>query len=136
MHRGRLIGGAILALALLPGCVSRKLFLRSEPPGATVFLDGQWAGTTPYEEELPAWGTRRLELQLDGYERVDTDLELSTPWWDWFPLDMISAAMPWTIHADREFGFTLVPAPPLDTSWDAVEKAAARVRASQPETQP
>jgi len=135
MHLGRLAIGAAL-LALLPGCVSRKLFLRSEPPGATVFLDGQPAGTTPYEGEIPAWGTRRLELQLDGYERVDTDLELSTPWWDWFPLDMLSAVMPWRIEADREFAFTLVPAPPLDSSWDAAEKAAARVRAGQPETQP
>ena len=142
MHPARLASGVraaialLVALSLLPGCVSRKLFLKSDPPGARVLLDGRPAGETPYEEDIPAWGTRRLELTLPGYERVDTDLELSTPWWDFFPLDMLSALAPWTIHADREFTYTLAPATPPDLGWDAAERAAQRVKAGPQEPQP
>ena len=38
----------------------------SEPPGATVLVDGNVAGTTPVELELTA-GERQLELTLDGH---------------------------------------------------------------------
>jgi len=127
---------AFLALlALLPGCVSRKLFLQSEPSGATVVLDGRVAGTTPYEEEIPAWGTRRLQLLLPGHEPFETDVSLDTPWWDHWPLDMFSAALPWTLRADYRFAFPLHPAAEADLGWDAAERALQRVRAATAETE-
>ena len=133
MRAGRLaFSAAVLALALLPGCVSRKLFLRSAPPGAAVILDGQRVGTTPFEQEIPAWGTRRLELQLEGYETLALDLELPTPWWDWWPLDMLAAAAPWTVRRDYSFEFTLSPAQAKDLGWDAAEQALPHARAGVP----
>ena len=141
MHLGRLaIGAAVLALAL-PGCVSRKLFLRSEPPGAAVILDGQRVGTTPFEQDIPAWGTRRLELQLEGHETLRLDLELPTPWWDWWPLDMLAAVAPWTIRRDHSFDFTLASAPAPDLCWDVAVQALEHARAgvppaAHPEAQP
>ncbi len=124
---------AALALAaLLPGCVSRKLILRSQPPGATVWLDGVQMGTTPYEEELPAAGTRSLELHLAGHETLRTDLPLPRPWWDTWPLDMLAAAWPWTLRAHYAFDFTLAPAAPAEDSWEAAERALQHARDSAP----
>lgn len=124
---------AALALAaLLPGCVSRKLFLRSQPPGATVWLDGVQAGVTPYEEELPAAGTRRLELHLAGHETLRTDLALPRPWWDTWPLDMLAAIWPGTLESRHAFEFTLAPAAPPEDSWEAAERALRHAREAAP----
>jgi hypothetical protein len=136
MHLGRLaIGAMALAALALPACVSRKLSLRSEPSGAAVILDGQRVGTTPYEEEIPAWGTRHLELELEGHERLAVDLELATPWWDYWPLDMLAAVAPWTVRRDYDFAFELAPAAAPELSWEAVDKALQRAQRG-PEPQP
>ena len=136
-HASRGAALAVLLAALAAGCVSRKLFLRSDPPGATVILDGRVAGTTPYEADIPAWGTRNLELRLPGREPVVTDLSLDTPWWDHWPLDMFAAAAPWTIRVDREFAYTLAPAATPDLGWGAAEQALQRARAAgAPEPRP
>lgn len=126
--RGLLVA-ALLAAALLPGCVSRKLFLRSEPAGAEVWLDGRRVGTTPYEEELPGWGTRSLELRLEGRETLRTELALPAPWYEWWPLDLLAAVWPWTLEAHRGFDFALAPAEPGAEDWAAAERAYAEARA-------
>jgi hypothetical protein len=126
---------ALVLAALLPGCVTRTLTLRSDPPGATVILDGRVAGTTPCEAPIPAWGTRSLELDLAGYQSLVTDLPLDTPWWDHWPLDMFAA--PWPIHVQRDFAFTLQRTVALDLGWDAADEALAHARAAQaPEPKP
>jgi len=126
-RRGLLLA-AVLAAALLPGCVSRKLFLHSEPAGAEVWLDGRRVGATPYEEALPAWGTRDLELRLPGHAPLRTHLALPAPWYEYWPLDMLAAAWPWTIEAHRSFTFTLQPAVAEAQDWDAAERAYERAR--------
>jgi len=132
--RTRALVAALALAALLPGCVSRKLFLRSQPPGATVWLDGVQVGVTPYEEELPACGTRSLELHLPGHEPRRTELALPRPWWDTWPLDMLAALWPWTLEAHHAFEFTLAPAAPPEDSWEAAERALRRARAAAPRT--
>ncbi|GBC92648.1 hypothetical protein HRbin15_01124 [bacterium HR15] len=52
-----------------------SLSVSSKPPGATVYLDGQAVGVTPYEgfHELPS-GKKEVAilLKLDGYENYET----------------------------------------------------------------
>jgi hypothetical protein len=129
---------ALLAV-LLPGCISRKLFLKSDPPGATVILDGQVVGTTPYSEDLPAYGTRHLVLEAPGHARLEADLELDTPWYEWWPLDMFTELLwPWTIHDHRYFEFTLEAQAqaqaqePVPGDWTAAEETLRRVREARP----
>jgi PEGA domain len=131
MMAARNVAGLVLA-ALLPACVSRTMYLSSEPPGATVILDGRRVGTTPYEEAIPAWGTRRLELELAGHERFATDLQLETPWWDHWPLDMFSAVWPGGLHVERRFDFALQALAEPDLGWDAAERALDRAHADEP----
>jgi len=123
----------LLAL-LLPGCISRKLFVRSEPAGATVILDGRPVGTTPYEEELPAYGTRRLVLELPGYERLERDLPLPTPWYEYWPLDMVTdLLLPFTVEDHRHFSFVLAERQPAADDWAAAEAEWKRAKAARPE---
>jgi hypothetical protein len=113
--------------ALLPGCVTRTLFVDSDPPGATVWLDGEKAGTTPYEAPFPAYGTRHLELDLAGHQRLEADLDLSTPWYEFWPIDFIAELLwPPGVDDERRFAFTLQPANPAADDWAAAEEAAQR----------
>jgi hypothetical protein len=43
------------------------LVIESRPVGATVFMDGQAIGVTPLSLPDQAPGTRRIRLQLDGF---------------------------------------------------------------------
>ena len=60
------------------GAAGAYLTLRSQPPGAKVFIDGGEVGVTPLNRhELPP-GAHKLSLLLDGYEEVAGDIELSS----------------------------------------------------------
>jgi hypothetical protein len=121
-----------LALALaLPGCVSRKLFLRSEPAGARVILDGRAVGVTPYEEEVHTYGTHVVELELDGHARRRELIELPLPWWQVFPLDIVTdLLLPFTIHDDHAFDFELLAVHPEEGTRADADAAFARLRAA------
>lgn len=51
----------------------QALIINTDPPGATVALDGQPRGHTPFAGEL-SLGAHRLELTLAGFETVSRDL--------------------------------------------------------------
>ncbi len=53
-----------------------RVTINSEPPGATIYLDGREfgeVGQTPHDMRLPA-GEYLLELELDGYETLETTI--------------------------------------------------------------
>jgi hypothetical protein len=55
-----------------PGTVGRfigVLVVDSRPSGASVFVDGRLAGTTPVEVSSVDAGSHALRLELDGYRR-------------------------------------------------------------------
>jgi hypothetical protein len=121
---------ALALVAVLPGCVTRKLFLVTDPPGARVSLDGRIVGTTPYSVEFLSYGTRRLELELDGHARRVEPLDLELPWWQVFPMDLVTDLLvPWTIEDERHFSFTLDPVDPEQGSWADARAARERLRA-------
>jgi hypothetical protein len=62
--------------ARLAAAGTQALLVYTDPPGAHVALDGGTRGTTPLHAAL-APGPHRLSLALDGYERVDEQVELA-----------------------------------------------------------
>lgn len=54
--------------------------VRSEPPGADVFVDGRKVGTTPFRGELPV-GKHTLTLRKEGYfeETQTIEADINTP---------------------------------------------------------
>lgn len=119
--------GARLALALvlgsvvtlLPGCVERAFWVKSEPPGANVYIDGAPQGTTPVRIPFEHYGTREVMVRMEETPEMRGEralapqtrmVELSTPWWQWFPIDLVSEfAWPGTIRDERTLMFTLEP---------------------------
>ena len=61
----------LICFALLSGCASATTMIRSTPPNANVFIDGQPVGVTPLELSL-AKQSHRVRLEKAGY-RTATD---------------------------------------------------------------
>ena len=84
----------LLALAaaacLLTGCVSRRLTVRSEPPGALVEIDGEAVGFTPVSVDFTYYATREIRLSKGGYETLTVQQPIKPPWYQVPPLDFVS----------------------------------------------
>jgi hypothetical protein len=87
----RLLVAAVLVAALATtGCVRRRLTVRSQPPGAQVFVDDQEIGTTPCSSSFVYYGTRKITLIKDGYRTETLYQKLNPPWYQIPPLDFVS----------------------------------------------
>lgn len=87
-------------LVLVPRTNSGLLRLRTQPPGAEIWIDGMRRGNPPLEVPLEA-GAHRVQAKLDGFHDVDTQvlidadavksveiplgktLPITTRWWFW-----------------------------------------------------
>ncbi len=101
----------LAAAAAAPGCVERRLLLRSEPAGLEVSVNGVPAGTTPVEVPFTWYGTVRVETRpadADGngwpeVHRLVTGADLAVPWYERFPLDFFSEnLLPFTVTDRHE----------------------------------
>ena len=116
----RLLTGILVFCLLLPPAYAAKNYVSvtSDPPGASVEIDGIVVGTTPYQVEVPGGylhGTKsvfgkllrhqvRLRLLLDGYLPTQADLAIGpTPW---IALNGTYHGDYWLLKADH-FHFTL-----------------------------
>ncbi len=102
---------ALVGLAVLPsGCVRRRLNVRSNPPGALVYVDNQQIGTTPCGVDFTYYGTREIRLVKAGYETLTVNQPIPTPWYQIPPIDFVSENMvPNKIRDDRTVVFDLAP---------------------------
>jgi hypothetical protein len=85
-----LVIAAALALSVLPGCVRRRLMIRSNPPGAMVYVDNQPIGTTPCATNFIYYGTREIRLVKPGYETLTINQPIPAPWYQIPPIDFFS----------------------------------------------
>lgn len=89
LHRAAL---ALLVVAILlpTGCLRRRLAVRSNPPGAMVFVDNQQIGTTPCSVDFTYYGTREIRLVKSGFETLTVNQPIPTPWYQIPPLDFVT----------------------------------------------
>lgn len=88
----------------------RRLTVRSNPPGALVYVDDQEIGTTPVSTSFVYYGTRKIRLVRDGYETVTVLQRIRPPWYQHAPLDFFSENLvPWDFRDERVLDFELVP---------------------------
>ena len=82
----------LLALITLAqtGCVSRRLMVQSNPPGAMVLVEGKEVGYTPTGIDFTYYGTRELTLIKDGYETKTQLVPVRAPWYQWPVIDFFS----------------------------------------------
>jgi len=102
---------AVVALcACQPGCVRRRMTIRSNPPGAVVYVDGYEIGTTPVSHNFTYYGTRKIRLVKNGYETLTVLQPIPAPWYQIPPLDFITENLvPGELRDRRALNYPLVP---------------------------
>ena len=92
------------------GCVHRVMMIRSEPDGALVSIDRQTVGHTPVAVPFTYYGTRDIRLEKDGYQPLEVQERLRTPWYDVFPLSFFTNHFALReIRDQRDFHYQLAP---------------------------
>ena len=118
-----LVSFCALALLSSTGCVRRRMTIRTNPPGAQVFVDDQEVGTTPCSTGYVYYGTRKVTVIKDGYKTETLYHKFSAPWYQFPPLDFITEnLLPREIRDERIVDVTLAP-------QEVVPEAALRARA-------
>jgi hypothetical protein len=91
--------------------------IRSNPPGATVYVDDQEIGTTPVSTAYTYYGTRKIQLVRDGYETQTVMHRFSAPWYQIPPLDFASENLsPKEYRDERILDFELEPQKVVSTA--------------------
>jgi hypothetical protein len=111
-HR-RFCSLALILAALLgnfAGCVQRRFTIRSNPPGAQVYVDDYDIGQTPVSHSFIYYGTRKIRLVKDGYETLTIYQPMPTPWYQYPGIDFFSENIwPCEVRDERAFNYQMVP---------------------------
>ncbi len=99
-----------LAIMASVGCVKRRYTIRTDPPGALVYVNGEEIGTAPVSKSFTYYGTREITIAADGYETQKVLQPLEAPWWDNVVTDFFTEnLLPITLRDEREYEFRMVP---------------------------
>ena len=86
------------------------LTIRSNPPGALVYVDDYQIGTTPVSTSFIYYGTRKIRLVLSGYETKTILQPVPTPWYQYPGLDFVTETLvPGEIRDERVVEYQLTP---------------------------
>ncbi|MCA9240755.1 MAG: PEGA domain-containing protein [Planctomycetales bacterium] len=122
----------LLACLLSSGCVRRRLIVRTNPPGALLYVDNQQSGTTPCGVDFTYYGTRELRVVKAGYETQTINQPIPTPWYETPGVDFVSENLiPWRIRDDRVVSISLPPARMVPTEELIGRGQQLRVEANQ-----
>lgn len=103
----------LLLSVFATGCVRRRLTVRTNPPGAMVYVDRQAIGPSPASTSLTYYGTRHIEVVGDGYRTEKILRTINPPWYQIPPLDFIAETLwPWEIRDQRVVDITMVAETP------------------------
>ena len=88
----------------------RKMTVRSNPPGATVYLDGKELGRTPFTTNFDHYGKREFRIVKQGYETKTELMPVRTPWYQWIGFDFVSEVLlPGKLTDHKSYEFDLQP---------------------------
>lgn len=126
---------AVCALILSTGCVQRRLIVRSNPPGALVYVDNNEIGMTPVSVDFTYYGARQIRLVKDGYETLKDQVRISPPWYQYVPIDfVVENLVPLEIDDHRHLTYQLEPQ--LVTPNDQLLNRAEELRRGNPGAPP
>jgi hypothetical protein len=109
-HRLMLLLGLAVCMAVGGGCVQRRMIVRSNPPGALLYVDDKEIGMTPCATSFTYYGKRKFRLVKDGYETLTEMRWIPPPWYEFPPLDFVSENfVPGQIRDNRVVDFQLSP---------------------------
>ncbi len=100
----------VVIVMVTPGCVRRRMLVRSQPAGATVYVDDQEIGMTPVSVEFTYYGTRKVQLIKDGYETLTVKQAFFPPWYQFPVMEFISETLsPWEHRDEHVLDFQMEP---------------------------
>ena len=103
-----------MPLLLAGGCVQRVIHVRSDPPGAAVWLNDREVGRTPFDKDFLWYGDYDVVARADGYQTLKTTREVTAPWWQFPPFDLLTDFLP--VRDDETIRLELAPAAGLPDS--------------------
>ena len=90
--------------------VRRRITIKTDPPGALVYIDDQEIGVTPVSTSFTYYGTRKIQIVKDGYETVTVLREIKPPWYQIPGIDFVTENLIRRKFRDeRLIQFKLVP---------------------------
>ena len=133
------ICAALLAALLCGGCVERTILIRSEPSGATAWVDEKPVGVTPVEFPFKHYGQRRLrvgplrdEADEAQYLAVERIVPIEPPWYQKIPVDFFAEVLwPWTLVDTHEVTLALPAATDQEHHYGEQRAEEVRERAEQ-----
>ena len=127
---------ATLAVLAAPACVERLVKIQTEPEGVAVLVNGRPAGTTPLEYPFTHYGTYRVDLWKEGYQAWSGEIDVSAPWYQYFPFDFFAETLDPFRHQDVHEHFVKLephPAPGSlsepDAAFQVLHEEAEALRA-------
>ena len=119
----------LLVGLLSGGCVERILVIRTEPPGAEVYVDGRGVGPSPVEVPFVHYGGREVEARLGGYRSERLTVDVDPPWWQVPPFDFASELLDPRTHVDRrDFFVELAPISAVTSDSEELLRRAQELR--------
>ena len=109
----------------LTGCVERRIWIDTDPPGALVWLNDAQLGRTPVAVSILHDGVYDLRLEKDGFEPIVTPATVDGPIWDQVPLDFFVEILPISARSETHWRFA------LRVRDDSQEALAARAQLMQ-----
>ncbi len=114
------------------GCVRRRLTVRTNPPGAMVYVDRQPIGRTPVSDNFTYYGTRHFEIVKDGYRTESFLRTFRPPWYQIPPLDFVTETLwPFEERDERVVDVQMVQEPTVPTESLITSAEGLRLQASQ-----
>ena len=94
----------------VPGCVRRRMLVRTHPAGAAVSVDNQVIGVSPAATSFTYYGARDLRIEKDGYRTEVIRKNVRPPWYQWPGIDFVAETLwPWEIRDERVIDVQLTP---------------------------
>jgi hypothetical protein len=123
----------LLVAGASEGCVSRRLTIRTDPPGALAEVDGRRIGFTPASLDFTYYGTREVTLSMPGYETLTVQQPVPPPWYQVFPFEFFADNfLPFRVTNRHDFTYRLQP---RRTALDAEDQLLNRARGFRSQAQ-
>ena len=130
----RLACAAVVVASLCAaGCVQRRMTVRSNVPGAQVYVDNYEIGRTPVSTDFIYYGQRDIRLVKDGYETLKVKQTVNAPWYQYPGLDFfVENLWPWELRDERNFNYQMQPQYLVPT--ETILSRAEEMRSQNPVT--
>jgi hypothetical protein len=114
LHRlktaARLVPVALSIGVCLAGCVTRRMTVRTNVPGAQVYVDNYEIGRTPASTDFTYYGTRNIRIVKDGFETLTVQQPVAAPWYQIPGIDFLTENVwPLEIRDERQYTYNLQP---------------------------